>query len=766
MLKSEYPELAKEWDEDRNAANGLFINDIAPGSGKMAWWVCAQGHSYQRTPYDRCKRNLGCPYCSHRRLLEGFNDFATEYPDLLKEWDYRRNNKLGIYPNRISVGFREKVWWVCPNGHSYYSVIHPRTHGVGCPYCSGRSVLKGFNDIATTNPEILSEWDYEKNKIKPTEVSRGYSKNVYWLCKKGHSYESLVINRIKGCGCPYCSNHKAVAGVNDLFTQFPELRNEWDYEKNSIDPTTIVRGGKQKFWWKCKRGHEWYCAVSSRIRNDNTINRCPICSRRMRISFPEKIIYFYVHKAFPNAIENYRPNWFNKKEFDIFIPDKNIGIEYDGVRYHKNTRDIEKDKLCKENGVKLIRIREKGTGRIRSSSIVYTLTDTYRPDGGHIVPGLRFLEEQLGVDFGIDLSRDYDEIRSLVENFDIENCIAKTNPEVLFEWDYEKNMKLGITPENVSAGASIYAWWKCDKGHSYKAILPNKINGGTGCPYCAGKRILKGFNDLATTEPDLLKKWDYKKNKIKPTDVSYGSNKKIWLICDKGHSYSVALLNHKKSGCPYCSGHKVLAGFNDLATTHPELLDEWDYQKNKIKPTEIGKGHEKKVWWKCKKGHSYFTSPNRKTSKNAKCPYCSGQRVLAGFNDIATTNPELLKEWDYKKNTIKPTEISKGSGKKIWLKCENGHSYETTVPSRLAGHKCNYCSNNRVLKGFNDIATTDPDMLKVWNDNVYSPYELSRKSSKIISCKCPSCNYEWTTKVYNLTNQRKCPGCKKDLLDL
>ena len=92
-----------------------------------------------------------------------------------------------------------------------------------------------------------------------------------------------------------------------------------------------------------------------------------------------------------------------------------------------------------------------------------------------------------------------------------ENCISKTNPQVLQEWNYEKNDKLGITPDNISSGSALKIWWKCEKGHNYQAIVSNKVNQQTKCPYCANKKIIIGFNDLATTNPELLEEWDYEK---------------------------------------------------------------------------------------------------------------------------------------------------------------------------------------------------------------------------------------------------------------
>lgn len=80
----------------------------------------------------------------------------------------------------------------------------------------------------------------------------------------------------------------------------------------------------------------------------------------------------------------------------------------------------------------------------------------------------------------------------------------------------------------------------------------------------------------------LLDSWDYEKNTVSPSETKLYSHQKIWLKCDKGHSYEqVPYLKLKGIGCPYCSNNKVLEGFNDLKTTNPEILNLWDNKKNK-----------------------------------------------------------------------------------------------------------------------------------------------------------------------------------------
>lgn len=475
------------------------------------------------------------------KVMLYMSDRLIDNKELMKEWNQEKN--ILYNPADLTSGSSKKVWWKCKNGHEWEAVIHTRVKGVGCPYCMGKKAIQGVNDFATLYPEMLKEWDYEENDklgIKPNELLVGSIKKVYWICSKGHKYDRSIYDRLHGRGnCPYCGNRKVLQGYNDLATTNPELLKDWDYEENDklgIKPNEITNGGKEKVWWKCEKGHKWNSIIRSRI----TGSGCPYCSNNL------------VKKGY--------------------------------------------------------------------------------------------------------------------------NDIATTNPELLEEWNYEKNDKLGITPDNISSGSALKIWWKCEKGHNYQAIVSNKVNQQTKCPYCANKKIIIGFNDLATTNPELLEEWDYEKNDklgIKPENVVLNSTKMIHWKCKNGHEWTTTLNNRARgSNCPYCSGRYAISGENDIATLFPELLKEWDYEKNDqlgIKPQNVKKNTDKKVWWKCEKGHEYKSSiVNRTKSKGTCCPYCSGNKVLKGFNDIASINPELLKEWDYSKNTIKPDEVTKGTHKKIW----------------------------------------------------------------------------------------------------
>lgn len=156
-------------------------------------------------------------------------------------------------------------------------------------------------------------------------------------------------------GCPLCSNQVVVSGVNDLKKLYPSLSEEWDYEKNKCSPEQVGAGSDKKVWRKCYSGHSWEARINSRVRG----NGCPICSKYYKTSLKEFIVYYYVSQNVTDAIQSYKAPGLKNKELDIYIPSISTGIEFDGQEWHKKvSRDIEKDELCHNQGIRLIRIRE------------------------------------------------------------------------------------------------------------------------------------------------------------------------------------------------------------------------------------------------------------------------------------------------------------------------------------------------------------------------------------------------------------------------
>ena len=122
--------------------------------------------------------------------------------------------------------------------------------------------------------------------------------------------------------------------------------------------------------------------------------------------------------------------------------------------------------------------------------------------------------------------------------------------------------------------------------------------------------------------------WDEEKNMpIKAEDVLPNSFKVVWWKCRNGHSWKARIqARYLGEGCPYCSGRRAITGKTDIGTLFPELLDEWDYARNApLEAKELAPSSSRKIWWRCRNGHSWQTSLYCRSEKGLGCPFCSGQ---------------------------------------------------------------------------------------------------------------------------------------------
>ena len=559
--------------------------------------------------------------------------YVSDNAQLMAEWDWEKNNELNISPNSLSYGSHKDVWWKCAKGHRWHSIVSNRARlGRSCPYCAGQKPIIGENDLCTTHPELIKEWHPTKNRDSlPEHYMGGSHEKVWWLCEKGHEWSAQIKSRASGVGCPYCAGKKVLVGFNDLQTKFPELAKEWHETKNGqLTPTQITYGSGKSVWWKCKNGHEWSAAVCNR-----TIGRgCPVCASRRRTSFPEQAIFYYIKQAFPDAINGYKEA-FDKgsMELDIFIPQINVGIEYDGKAFHSEThnriRDAKKYRICKSKGIMLIRITDKIQYEIMTNCD--HKIEIPKADDFHLSYAISKLLFKLNKPARVDVAASRLDILKYLTSFD--NSLEEIFPELAQEWHYDKN---GFQPSNIHPGSCEKVWWKCKKcGHEWKTS-PSERTGRdkTGCPICSRKEAAK--------------------KKVQTTSEKKGS------IAEKAAS----------------------------------LLDEWDYAKNEISPDMISWTSSKRVWWKCKKcGYNWQTTINHRVVRQSGCPCCKNRVVVVGINDLVTTNPKLIEEWNYDKNSIHPTEITAGSGKRVWWLCSVcGHEWEAIIESRNQGRGCPQCT--------------------------------------------------------------------------
>ena len=289
-------------------------------------------------------------------------------------------------------------------------------------------------------------------------------------------------------------------------------------------------------------------------------------------------------------------------------------------------------------------------------------------------------------------------------------------PKIAATWHPTKNLPIRLS--QISVGSHLKAWWECDKGHSYQAIVSNRV-GGRGCSYCGGKKVLVGFNDLASQCPNVAKDWDLARNQgVEPQSVMHHSNKRAWWVCDKGHSWEAVIASRVSGkGCPICANLVISSGVNDLATLRPEIANEWHPSKNgSLTPGTIGAGSTKKVWWRCQLGHEWEMKISTRSGRTTICPVCAGTKCWPGFNDLQTLYPDIALTWLKEKNLpAKIEETLAISAKKFWWKCDLGHEYQATCGKRVSGHGCQICGNSKVLAGFNDLASIKPFLISSWH---------------------------------------------------
>ena len=540
--------------------------------------------------------------------------YVSDNAQLMAEWNWEKNNELKFDPNALTLGSNKKVWWKCSKGHEWQARIADRRNGNGCPYCSGRYTIKGENDLQTVNPSLAKEWYYEKNTyLTPVDVLPNSNKKVWWKCSKGHEWQAIINARSNGRGCPYCAGQKVIKGHNDLQTSNPTLAQEWNHEKNQgLTPVDVMPNSDKKVWWRCNKGHEWQATIGNRNRG----NGCPVCNSECQTSFPEYAIVYYLKKYGLDVLHSYRGRGY---ELDIYIPSKKTAIEYDGYFWHKSKKknDLDKNLKCQKDGIKLYRIRED-LPLLNDSSIDYVVQKNQK--------GLsKILEDILskiaGTKVDIDIERDAIHIENLREFTEKENSLLFSNSEIAKEWNYEKNAN--IKPENFSANSNKKVWWKCNKGHEWQATIASR-NSKSGCPICAGQKVLKGYNDLQTVNPKLANEWNYEKNnRLTPEDVMPNSIKKAWWKCSHGHEWEATIGSRNSgNGCPYCSGRFAIKGKNDLYTVNPTLANEWNYEKNNgLTPADFLPNSGKKVWWKCSEGHEWQAIIQDR-NKGSGCPIC------------------------------------------------------------------------------------------------------------------------------------------------
>ena len=523
-------------------------------------------------------------------MKKDFVSLAEARPDLAKEWNYEKNGDLR--PEDVSCGSNKKVWWKLPYDvpddypvehlrgkhfeFEWEATIYSRNDGRNCPYLKGKAICPGFNDLATTNPELAAQWHPTKNgDLRPSQVAANSNRKVWWICPYDDTntgkhfdfeWQALISDRNSGSDCPYLNGQAVWAGFNDLETTNPELAAQWHPTKNkNLKPTQVTANSSNKIWWICpyddpKTKKHFDFEWESIIANRNSGIGCPYLSGQS------------VWSGF-NDLATINPELAAQ-----WHPTKN--------------KDLKPTQIAAKSNKKvwwLYHYDDPTTGKHFDFEWKAEISSRNSGIGCPYLSG-----------------------KAVWSGF---NDLATTNPELAAQWHPTKNGNL--KPTQVTANSQKKVWWLLlyddpDTGKHFdfewQAIIKNR-NKGNDCVYLTGKAVLEGFNDLTTINPELAAQWHPTKNgDLKPTQFIASSEKKVWWLLpyddpNTGKHFDFewqALISNRNSGndCPYLNGKAVWPGFNDLATINPELAAQWHPTKNgDLKPTQITAGSQKKVWW-------------------------------------------------------------------------------------------------------------------------------------------------------------------------
>ena len=270
---------------------------------------------------------------------------------------------------------------------------------------------------------------------------------------------------------------------------------------------------------------------------------------------------------------------------------------------------------------------------------------------------------------------------------------------------------------------------------------------------------------ILETHPKIANEWNYKRNIIAPEKVTYGSKQKVWWKCKKNHEWEAVVKSRTINGnnCPYC-GKKIASPEYNLQKLYPRIVKYWDTSKNSVSPKDVLPNTAKKFWWKCEKNHSWEIQPQSyirySQIKDNFCPFCS-KRLPSKTYNLKTEYPKVAKEWDYKKNKLKPQNYLPGSRVNVFWVCSKKHEWDAIIGNRtISANGCPYCSNQRLGYG-NDLKTKFPKIAKEWDykKNNDRPEDIIAGTNQYRYWICEY-KHEWKAQVNNRTvGKTGCPYC-------
>jgi len=519
---------------------------------------------------------------------------------------------------------------------------------------------------------------------------------------------------------------------------FSILKKEFNIKKNNIDPNLVPFRSQIKFYWECKKGHEFQVSPGSRFA-------------------------FLINKKFKRKEHSTCIYCLNKKVCE----DNNLKFLYPKITkmwdYKKNT--LKPEKILAGSKTKVWWVCKNKHEFKKEVSLVVNSNGFCggcgREDGSYKTFATK------------------------------ENCLKNKYPELAKEWHPTKNLPL--KPEQVYKTTKRY-WWQCPKEHDhfFKQTIYERAIKKIGCSFCSFKKLCK-TNSLQYMYPEVASQWHPTKNGNRTPKVTTGhSNTHAWWICKKEHVWKSQIVTRTKkgTGCKKCSGvgisYMEIRIYSELISIFKDI--EWSYKIKSyqcdlfIPQLKLVIEVDGQYWHKVKKRIEFDNKKNKffkdnninlirvrenglllmdpkmdintnfinakiecihklldkiqilKISKKIRRDinlYKQNKnffnqklynKISANLpspifkNSLAYKRKDLKKEWDYKKNfPLVPTMFKLSSNISIWWICKKKHSYEAKIGNRtILKRNCPYCVGRYALPDFN-LKTEYPEIANDWN---------------------------------------------------
>lgn len=642
------PYIIKYWDFEKNA--GIDINKISVSDTRKVCWRCKKcGYSWKATIIER-HRHHECPCCgSGRALSEGYNDALTLMPELSEIFVQAENP--GVDLKKIGINSLKTINFHCKKcGYQWSSQMKSRRRinpdGTlqfwGCPVCNGKRVVSGISSLDKTNPDLILMWS-DENEDRMENVSAKSVAYEKWVCPDcKNTFPARIIDMASGTvSCPFCDGRKAKAGMNTLADLNPDIARFWAKE-NEDKPTDVLPSSDRYRKWLCPDCENVYAAPIRDMVAGKA--ECPYCAGKRVLAGMNSLA-----DLCPDAAKM----WSSENE--------------DSPSDYMPSSSVLKKWSCPTCG---------GTFWARIHDVV---------EGDYTCP--------------------YCERNRVLPGY---NSLADEHPEIAALWSPEND----TLPVNHFSDSLVLRKWICSEcGGVYTDTIRAVVAGEKNCPYCAGKMPLKGFNSLGDKFPELAKMWA--DDEISPYDYLPDSAASVhWNCLDCGGIYTASIRDEVAgtAECPYCTGRKPLKGFNTFGDKYPELAKMWADSNSDTPYDYLPKSSLYKKWTCPTCGGTFGVRIKDMVSGETGCPYCSGKKVLPGFNSFKVKHPDLMTEWDTIANYLlaDPDEVGDRSQQKVWWVCQNNpdHRYPMSIASRLMFQKrqreaCPYCKGRRVKQRYN-----------------------------------------------------------------